>query len=67
MKATGEGGKDINTHVVYEAMVAGRVAIVMCVFHILGFSFKLILPSECMTDNGNRTIHKLREILNGHG
>ncbi|KAI5124535.1 hypothetical protein M0805_003058 [Coniferiporia weirii] len=49
-RATGEGGKDASAHVVYEAMVSGSVAVII----------------ECLTDNGNRTIHKLREILNEH-
>jgi len=49
-RATGNAGKDTSSRVVFEAMVSGKVGVIM----------------ECLTDNGNRTIHKLREILNDY-
>ncbi|EJD05906.1 YebC-like protein [Fomitiporia mediterranea MF3/22] len=50
-RATGEAGKEASVHVVHEAMVSGSVAVVI----------------ESMTDNGTRTVHRLREILNDYG
>ncbi|KAF9653055.1 YebC-like protein [Thelephora ganbajun] len=39
----------------YEAMAFGEVGIIIRYY-----------ASECLTDNPNRTIHKLRELLTGH-
>ncbi|KAH8117426.1 YebC-like protein [Phellopilus nigrolimitatus] len=47
-RATGEIGKDANSYVVYEVMAYGSVGVIV----------------ECLTDNGTRTIYKLREIFN---
>jgi len=46
------GDKDKNSQLAtYEAMAFGEVGIII----------------ECLTDNSNRTVHKLRELLTDHG
>ncbi|KAL5529156.1 hypothetical protein ACEPAG_5130 [Sanghuangporus baumii] len=50
-RATGGAGKEAQVHVVHEAIVSGSIAVII----------------ESLTDNGNRTIHRLREILNEYG
>ena len=61
----------------YEAMAYGSIGVIMCVV----LAVVLVLArargrcelyadhnprSECLTDNANRTLHKVREILNDH-
>ncbi|KAL5533069.1 hypothetical protein ACEPAF_4845 [Sanghuangporus sanghuang] len=50
-RATGGAGKEAQVQVVHEAIVSGSIAVII----------------ESITDNGNRTIHRLREILNEYG
>jgi transcriptional/translational regulatory protein YebC/TACO1 len=54
----------------YEAIAFGEVGIIMYIvssrYYLLPFLTGRLIPSECLTDNSNRTIHKLREMLNTH-
>jgi hypothetical protein len=73
------GGKDgAGQLATYEVLAHGSVGLIMYVlyatfFHSLQTALPLARPvrmltreRECLTDNGNRTLHQIRETLNEH-
>ena len=73
------GGKDgAGQLITYEVLAHGSVGLIMYVDCFSRFALDgeariafqyvglLTRERECLTDNGNRTLHQIREILNEH-
>jgi transcriptional/translational regulatory protein YebC/TACO1 len=66
------GDKDKGSQLAtYEAMAFGEVGVIMYAFSFIRVtrispSLTSTILSECLTDNSNRTVHRLRELLAGH-
>lgn len=70
MNSQASGDKDKGSQLAtYEAMAFGEVGIIMYIFSIpksASPSLTNVIPSECLTDNATRTVHRLRELLAGY-